>query len=53
MTDEQLAVARRHSDHYCTTTLLYPKPNLTFLKGMIEFIAQAGVAKSSQDIVIR
>lgn len=52
MTEEQLAVARKYTDEYCTKTLGYDKSNMTFLKGNIEYLALAGVAKNSVDIVI-
>jgi hypothetical protein len=43
MTDEQLAVANAHADKYCTEALGYPKANLSFIKGYIECLSDAGV----------
>jgi len=51
MTDEQLEVARAHVDEF-TSTMGYAKPNLSFKKGMIEFLGDAGVAPGSVDLVI-
>lgn len=52
MTDEQLSVARKYVDEYCTKTLGYPKPNLEFKKGFIEFLKDAGIKDGSMDLVI-
>eukprot|EP01060_Flectonema_neradi_P018243 TRINITY_DN25049_c0_g1_i1.p1 TRINITY_DN25049_c0_g1~~TRINITY_DN25049_c0_g1_i1.p1 ORF type:complete len:374 (+),score=58.20 TRINITY_DN25049_c0_g1_i1:49-1170(+) len=52
MTDEQLAVATAHSTDYCTKTLNYPTTNMTFKKGYIEYLDEAGIADSSVDLVI-
>lgn len=52
MTDEQLEVAGNHVDEYCIDTLGYPKSNLSFKKGYIEFLEDAGIEKNSLDIVI-
>jgi len=51
MTDEQLEVANKHVGAY-TAALGYPKPNMSFNKGYIEFLDKAGVAPESQDMVI-
>jgi len=52
MTDEQLDVARRHVDSYTMDTLGYPKANLAFKKGYIEFLDKADVKDESMDMVI-
>jgi len=52
MTDEQLEVARKHAEEYTTKTLGFPKTNLHFKKGYIEFLDQAGVEPNSMDLVI-
>jgi ubiquinone/menaquinone biosynthesis C-methylase UbiE len=52
MTDEQLEVARKYVDEYCVKQLNYPKPNLRFVKGYIEFLEQAGIEANSMDLVI-
>jgi len=51
MTDEQLLVAKSNIDEY-TKTLGYPKANLSFQKGYIEFLDKAGIAPGSMDMVI-
>ena len=51
MTDEQLQVARQHIDEY-TKLLNYPKANLSFVKGFIEFLVEAGIERESVDLVI-
>jgi len=51
MTDEQLEVARSHVDEF-TQKMGYAKPNIAFKKGMIEFLAEAGVEPESVDLVI-
>eukprot|EP00479_Gromia_sphaerica_P002494 TRINITY_DN12965_c0_g1_i1.p1 TRINITY_DN12965_c0_g1~~TRINITY_DN12965_c0_g1_i1.p1 ORF type:complete len:155 (-),score=34.68 TRINITY_DN12965_c0_g1_i1:291-755(-) len=50
-TDEQLATANSHVAEYMTT-LKYPTTNLRFVKGYIELLGEAGIAKSSIDLVI-
>uniref|UniRef100_A0A7S1G4P4 Arsenite methyltransferase n=1 Tax=Bicosoecida sp. CB-2014 TaxID=1486930 RepID=A0A7S1G4P4_9STRA len=50
MTAEQLDVARAHVDEYAET--LGWRPNLKFVEGQIEHIADAGVADGSVDLVI-
>ena len=52
MTDEQLAVAREHADAYCTQTLGYSKPNMSFVKGYMEDLKAAGISDNSFDLVI-
>lgn len=52
MTDEQLSVARAHSEAYCRDVLGYPSNILEFKKGYIEDLAGAGVAPGSVDLVI-
>jgi arsenite methyltransferase len=51
MTDEQLDTAKAHLEDY-TRTLGYDRPNITFLKGYIEFLDQAGVGEGAVDLVI-
>ena len=51
MTDEQLDVARRHVDAW-TATLGFARPNLSFVKGTIEYLDEAGIADASVDLVI-
>jgi len=48
MTDEQLETARAHIDEY-SETLGY-KPNLSFVKGHIEFLREAGIKNESVDV---
>lgn len=52
MTPEQLAVAREHAESYCTSTLGYASPNMTFVEGYMEDLAAAGVAPGSIDLAI-
>jgi arsenite methyltransferase len=52
MTAEQLEVARRHAEQYCTATLGYPAPNMQFVEGQIEYLDRAGIADESVDLVI-
>jgi arsenite methyltransferase len=49
MTDEQLAVARRHIDYHA---LKYGYANVDFRHGYIEDLAAAGVADASVDVVV-
>lgn len=51
MTDEQLAVARRHQDHQARV-FGYSTSNVTFVKGLIEDLEGAGIASSSIDVVV-
>lgn len=51
MTDEQIAIANAHVDAY-TQQLGYDRPNLSFVKGNIEFLDEAGLADESFDLVI-
>lgn len=51
MTDEQLAVARRHLDSQ-TRRFGFGKPNLEFRQGCIEDLAGCGIADNSIDVVI-
>ena len=51
MTEEQLAVARRHIDYH-TEQFGYDQPNLEFRQGYLEDLATAGIADNSMDIVI-
>eukprot|EP00894_Picocystis_sp_ML_P004325 jgi/Pico_ML_1/54842/g701.t2 len=52
MTDQQLDVANRYVDEYCTKTLGYDKPNMKFVKGEIEDLNAAGIDDNSMDLVI-
>jgi ubiquinone/menaquinone biosynthesis C-methylase UbiE len=51
MTDEQLAVARRHVGYH-TEKFGYARPNVRFLKGYIEDLGAIGIADASVDVVI-
>jgi len=51
MTEEQLAVARRHRDRHMDR-FGYAEPNVTFLQGTIEDLAALGIADDSVDVVI-
>lgn len=51
MTDQQLDVARKHVKSF-TRQMGFSKPNMTFLKGQIEYIKEAGVQDNSVDLVI-
>jgi SAM-dependent methyltransferase len=51
MTKEQLDVANAHVAEY-TAKLGYARPNLRFVQGYIEFLAEAGVEPASMDLVI-
>lgn len=51
MTDEQLAVARKHLDRQMQK-FGYSTPNVEFRKGYIENLADAGIADNSVDVVI-
>ena len=49
MTDEQLAVARRHQDHHAQR---FGCANTDFRQGYIEDLAAAGIADASVDLVV-
>ena len=51
MTDEQLAVARRHEDFHAAA-FGYDAPNTAFKKGYIERLDALGLADSSFDIIV-
>ncbi len=51
MTDEQLAVARRHVDYH-TEKFGYGEPNVNFVKGYMEDLEAAGIASNSVDLVV-
>lgn len=51
MTDEQLAVARRHIDYH-TQKFGYAAPNVAFVQGYIEDLQAAGLADESIDLVV-
>mmetsp|Transcript_62827 Transcript_62827/g.172252 ORF Transcript_62827/g.172252 Transcript_62827/m.172252 type:complete len:391 (+) Transcript_62827:162-1334(+) len=51
MTQEQLDTATEHVTDF-TKAMGYPKENLRFVKGMIEFLGDAGVAPNSIDLAI-
>ena len=51
MTDEQLAVARRHVDFHAEA-FGYRQSNVQFVKGYIEDLESAGIANDSIDLVV-
>ncbi|MCK8514795.1 methyltransferase domain-containing protein [Methylonatrum kenyense] len=51
MTEEQLAVARRHVDHH-TEAYGYARPNVAFHQGYIERLDELGLEPQSFDLVI-
>ena len=51
MTDEQLAVARRHTEYH-RQKFGFSKSNVQFFKGYIEDLEEAGVASQSIDLVV-
>lgn len=51
MTEEQLAVARRHIDYH-TKKFGFQKPNVNFLNGYIEDLKTAGIASDSIDLIV-
>lgn len=51
MTDEQLDVARAHMDSYAKT-LGYKNTNMSFVKGYIENLREAGIEDESIDLVL-
>uniref|UniRef100_UPI0037E7F41E arsenite methyltransferase isoform X1 n=1 Tax=Semicossyphus pulcher TaxID=241346 RepID=UPI0037E7F41E len=51
MTEDQLKVARSYVDYH-TKELGYKKPNISFVQGYIEALTDAGLEKSSFDIII-
>ncbi len=51
MTEEQLAVARRHVDYH-TGEFGFPEPNITFLHGYIEDLRSLGIEDNSVDVVV-
>lgn len=51
MTDEQLAVARRHVDYHARR-FGHADPNVRFVQGYIEDLAAAGIEDSSVDLVV-
>ncbi len=51
MTDEQLAVARKHLDYH-TQKFGYTKPNVEFKQAYIEDLESAGIATGSVDVVV-
>ncbi|KAK9866240.1 hypothetical protein WJX84_008243 [Apatococcus fuscideae] len=52
MTVEQLQVAERHAEEYCTQQLGYARVNMAFVKGHIEFLDRAGLEDSTVDMII-
>lgn len=52
MTDEQLSVSRKHVDTFYKTVGLENSPNMSFIKGHIEFLDKAGIKDDSFDLVI-
>lgn len=51
MTDEQLAVARAHVDWHMQR-YGYSKPNVTFLKGVIEDLLSVGIQDATVDVCV-
>ncbi|XP_018520132.1 arsenite methyltransferase [Lates calcarifer] len=51
MTEDQLKVARTYVDYHMQE-FGYKKPNVSFVQGYIEALTQAGLEKSSFDIII-
>jgi arsenite methyltransferase len=51
MTDEQLETARKHIHEY-SASLGYSSPNMQFVKGYIENLAEAGIKDESVDMII-
>ncbi|KAM7009318.1 arsenite methyltransferase [Tautogolabrus adspersus] len=51
MTEDQLKVALTYVDYH-TTEFGYKKPNVSFVQGYIEALTEAGLEKSSFDIII-
>lgn len=51
MTDEQLAIAKRHQDYHAKA-FGFEKSNVTFLKGFIEDLEGAGISTNSIDLVV-
>ncbi|MGH0117183.1 UNVERIFIED_CONTAM: hypothetical protein FKN15_046104 [Acipenser sinensis] len=51
MTEEQLAVARKHIDYH-TEKFGFKKPNVDFVQGFMELLGEAGLKDSSYDIII-
>lgn len=51
MTDEQLAVARRHQEYH-RVRFGHPRSNVRFLKGYIEDLASLGIEDESVDVVV-
>ncbi|XP_056265075.1 arsenite methyltransferase [Pseudoliparis swirei] len=51
MTEEQLDVARTYVDYHAKE-FGYKKPNVSFVQGYIEALTEAGLEKSSFDIII-
>ncbi len=51
MTDEQLAVARKHLDYH-TKKFGYSKPNVEFHAGYIEDLESLGIPSNSVDVVV-
>lgn len=51
MTEEQLSVAKQHTNEYCEQTLKYTKTNMEFFQGYIERLDKV-VAAESVDLVI-
>ncbi|KAM4603808.1 arsenite methyltransferase [Polymixia lowei] len=51
MTDDQLEVARKYVDYHMQE-FGYEKPNISFVRGYIEALTDAGLEESSFDIII-
>lgn len=52
MTSNQLDVAKKYRDDYCSKTLGYKESNLNFIQGRIEDLSGAGVQEESIDLII-
>lgn len=52
MTEEQLSVSRKHVDTFYKTIGLEDTPNMSFIKGHIEYLDKAGIKDNSFDLVI-
>lgn len=51
MTDEQIAVAEKHTEYH-TKKFGYREPNVKFVKGYIEDLESAGIKNASIDLVV-
>ncbi|XP_035828612.1 arsenite methyltransferase isoform X1 [Aplysia californica] len=51
MTDEQLAVANKYIDYH-TQLYGYSKPNISFVKGNMELMQEAGIPSNKFDLIV-